>query len=247
MGRVIQDWKNLNDQYDFLHDPAYLRNDEGKPVVAVWGVGFKDGREYTLEEVSELVAFLHEDPEYGGCSVILGVPTYWREQGRDTIKDPALHDLLREVDVVMPWYVGRFGGSETARKNEQTLYGPDQAWCHENGLEYLPVIFPGFSWANRYAHRKEVFNKIPREGGKFLWAQAAAAVRGGANMIYVAMFDEMDEGTQIFKVTDDVPVGESKFLSYAPESSDFYLRLVREIHRMVRGEIPSSPEMPSVP
>ena len=54
-------------------------------------------------------------------------------------------------------------------------------------------------------------------------------------MVYQAMFDEVDEGTAIFKCTNDVPVGASKFADFEGLPSDFYLKLVgkwtREFHR----------------
>ena len=37
--------------------------------------------------------------------------------------------------------------------------------------------------------------------------------------------DEMDEGTAIFKCTNDVPVGKSRFVNYDDLPSDFYLWL----------------------
>lgn len=243
MQRVMDDWKDLNDQDDLLHDPAYLKQ-SGRPVVAIWGVGFSDGRKYTLEEVSELIAFFKHDPKYGGCAIVLGVPTYWRSLDRDAVSDPAFHDLLREADVVLPWYVGRFGGAERALELEAELYGPDATWCRENNVDYLPVIFPGFSWANRYAHKNMPFDHIPREGGQFLWSQAVAAKRGGAEMLYIAMFDEMDEGTQIFKISNDPPVGESRFLTYLPHPPDFYLRLSGKIGELMRNEIPATNPLP---
>lgn len=49
-------------------------------------------------------------------------------------------------------------------------------------------------------------NAIPRLQGRFFWSQITAAKRAGADMLYVAMFDEVDEGTAIFKVTNDPPV-----------------------------------------
>ena len=42
-------------------------------------------------------------------------------------------------------------------------------------------------------------DEIPRLKGPFLWSQAVAFKRAGAQMLYVAMFDEIDEGTAIFK------------------------------------------------
>ena len=64
-------------------------------------------------------------------------------------------------------------------------------------------------------------------------------------MIYVAMFDEVDEGTAIFKCTNEPPVGEGvAFLTYEGLPSDFYLRLTGQGGRLLRGEIPASPEVP---
>jgi hypothetical protein len=60
------------------------------------------------------------------------------------------------------------------------------------------------------------------------------------------MFDEVDEGTAIFKCTNDPPVGESQFVTYEGLPSDFYLRLVGQAARMIRGEIPPSDDMPQI-
>ena len=64
---------------------AYLHH-AGKPVVAVWGF-FSDGRKYTLKEDS--ARRLPQDPAGGGCTVMLGVPTYWRTLERDTVGSDA--------------------------------------------------------------------------------------------------------------------------------------------------------------
>ncbi len=52
------------------------------------------------------------------------------------------------------------------------------------------------------------------------------------------MFDEVDEGTAIFKVTNDVPDGEgqSQFVPLEGLPSDFYLKLVGQATQMMRGE-----------
>lgn len=245
MKRVIEDWKKLSATYKFHEDPSYLR-DGGKLVIAIWGVGFNDGRKYKLEDVRELFDFLKHDPKYGGNKILLGVPTHWRSLSNDTVEDPAFHQLLKEADIVLPWYVGRFGGSKRALELEDELYKPDYEWCKKNGLTYMPVIFPGFSWANRYRHKGETYDKIPREDGKFLWSQAVAAKSAGASCVYIAMFDEMDEGTQIFKVTSKPPVGESKFLTYEPHASDYYLKLTSKISQLMQGRIKPDPTLPKI-
>ncbi len=68
-------------------------------------------------------------------------------------------------------------------------------------------------------------------------------------MLYVAMFDEMDEGTAIFKCSNQPPCGApAKFLGYEGVPSDHYLWLTGQAGQMLRGEIPLSgsfrPELP---
>ena len=64
-------------------------------------------------------------------------------------------------------------------------------------------------------------------------------------MIYVAMFDEVDEGTAIFKCVNDVPVGAgAKFIGYEGLPSDYYLRLTGLGARLLRGEITATPVQP---
>lgn len=62
----------------------------------------------------------------------------------------------------------------------------------------MPVVFPGFSWHNLTG---ENLDAIPRLKREFLWSQIIQAKRSGSDMLYVAMFDEVDEGTAIFKCT----------------------------------------------
>ncbi|HSV74167.1 MAG TPA: glycoside hydrolase family 71/99-like protein [Chthonomonadales bacterium] len=244
MQRVKDDWKLLVDRMRITQDRAYLRH-RGKPVVAIWGFGFSDGRRYTLREGIELVEFLKNDPRYGGCTVMLGVPTYWRTLNRDAVADPDLHRLIAMADVVSPWLVGRFGTPEDAARIGREVMAPDIAWCRERGLDYMPVVFPGFSWHNM--RPESPLNFIPRRGGAFLWAQYVAAVRAGATMVYQAMFDEVDEATAIFKVTNDPPVGPTRFVTYEGLPPDHYLWLVGRASRMVRRADPVREQMPRRP
>jgi hypothetical protein len=237
--RVIDDWKVLVDRMRVGRDDkdkAYLRH-RGKPVVAVWGVGFNDGRRYTLADCAKLIDFLKNDPTYGGNTVMVGVPTFWRTLEADAVRDPALLDVIRKADVVSPWTVGRYTTPDAAASHAEKRWAPDAKWCAEHDKDYLPVVFPGFSWHNMNPAPNRPLDQIPRRKGQFLWSQFAAARRAGMTMIYVAMFDEMDEGTAIFKCTNDPPVGESSFLTFEGLPSDYYLWLTGMGGRLLRGGV----------
>jgi len=119
----------------------------------------------------------------------------------------------------------------------------DVKWCKENGKSYAPTVFPGFSWYNMKDN--EISDKIPRNKGEFYWKQIAGAIESGAEMIYVAMFDEIDEGTAIMKCAHNVPVGKSIFVPIEKEvPSDHYLWLTGMAGKILRGEIPFSKTMP---
>src|SRR5690606_11112230 len=185
-------------------DQTYLYHN-GKPVVAIWGVGFPD-RPYDTRSIgiNRLIDFLKNDPVYGGCSVMLGVPTYFRTLNKDCLPDPYLHDLIRSADIVLPWMVQRF---TPLLHNEKGRYADhvmeDIAWCRENHVDYVPIVYPGFSWRNLALSSPGLaphtaYGAIPRRGGQFYWDLVHSAINAGAEMLYVAMFGEVDEGTAIF-------------------------------------------------
>lgn len=235
--RVFRDWKLLRRRMQITKDPAYLHH-RGRPVVGVWGIGFSDPkRRYSLAMVEEFLRFLKDNPEFGKCSLVLGVPTWWREQEGDATKDPRLHEVLKLADVISPWSVGRYGKLEEVEEHAEKFWRPDGLWCRENKLAYLPVIFPGFSWHNMHAGKRPL-NEIPRLGGRFYWKQILEAKGAGARMLYVAMFDEIDEGTAIFKCTNDPPAGKSPFATYEGKPSDHYLWLTGQAGRLIREEMP---------
>jgi hypothetical protein len=82
----------------------------------------------------------------------------------------------------------------------------------------------------------KAYNLIPRQRGQFLWSQFLGAKQAGASMVYVAMFDEVDEGTAIFKCANNVPVGENcKFITYDGLPNDYYLKMVGAGTKLIRG------------
>ncbi|MEM7475949.1 MAG: prolyl oligopeptidase family serine peptidase [Planctomycetota bacterium] len=233
VAKVLEDWKQIESKYHLASDLCYQRVG-GKPLVALWGIGFGDGRDYGLEECRDLIAGLRNLPS-GGCSIMIGVPTYWREGKRDAVDDPLLKQLVKEADLVSPWTVGRYDSPDGAKRHAERVWKADMnsQWLEPG--RYLPVVFPGFSWKNLHGGP---LNQIPRRGGRFLVSQIAAAKDSGAQMLYVAMSDEVDEGTAIFKVTDSPPVGEGvAFSNLEGLPSDFYLRLVGQAGLLMREEI----------
>jgi len=254
---IIQDWKELVDE---LHITSQATNNylyhRGKPLVVIWGLGFPD-RGYNIRDIGmeKVIDFLKHDPQYGGCSVMLGVPTYFRDLNVDTTSDPYLHQLIESADIVMPWMVQRFTPLlqffDTGRYEQQVK--DDIAWCDAHHVDYAPCVSAGFSWYNMHQHGRGnheenamlyPLNQIPRQKGKFYWDQISGAVDAKAKMLYVAMFDEMDEGTAIFKCSNHPPAG-VKMSDYEGMPTDHYLWLTGEGGKMLRGEIPFTQKIPT--
>jgi hypothetical protein len=250
---LIEDWKYLVDQLKVTNQPGqktYL-NHNGKPVVAIWGVGFPD-RPYNTRNIGleKVINFLKNDPVYGGCAVMIGVPTFWRELNADCLPDPYLHTIIKQCDIVLPWAVQRYSPllhNDMDRLRDNTI--ADIEWCRKNGVDYVPCVCPGFSWHNlsRYEFPDDVkpVGSIPRQGGRFYWQQITTVINAGASMIYVAMFDEVNEGTAIFKISDNPPVSKvTGFVNNDGKPSDHYLWLTGEASKMLRNEKPLSLKMP---
>jgi len=249
---IIQDWKELVDELKITSQPTnnYLYH-RGKPLVVIWGLGFPD-RGYNIRDigVDKVIDFLKNDPQYGDCSVMLGVPTYFRDLNVDCLPDPYLHKLIESADVVMPWMVQRF--TPLLHLFDQTRYEvqvkADMAWCAKRHVDYVPCVYPGFSWHNMHNHDGDhammyPLNQIPRQKGSFYWNLISGAIDAKAKMLYVAMFDEIDEGTAIFKCSNNPPAG-VPLCDYEGMSTDHYLWLTGEAGKMLRGEIPFSTIIP---
>ncbi|WP_235298722.1 glycoside hydrolase family 71/99-like protein [Portibacter marinus] len=252
---IIEDWKKLVDELKVTSSGegnTYIHHN-GKPLVTIWGLGFPD-RPYNIRNIgiNRLIDFLKNDPEYGGCAVMLGVPTYFRDLNKDCLSDPYLHEVIKSADIVMPWMVQRF--TPLMHKDEERYRDHvimDISWCAENGVDYVPLVYPGFSWHNLSISRPGLarhtqYGAIPRKGGEFYWDLIYNAINAGASMLYVAMFDEVDEGTAIIPVSDSPPVSdEVKFVDNDGVRPDHYLFLTGMAAKMLRKEIPLSKKMPN--
>lgn len=231
---LLKDLDNLTHEYGLLEtngqtSPNYLHY-RSKPLIAVWGVGFNDHRAYGFKEARTIIDGLKKR----GFSIMLGVPTYWRTFGSDATKDRTLHRLLEDCDIVAPWFVGRY--NQKSYPDFKPLIKGDMKWCNAHHLGYVPLAFPGFSWKNMNGPNS---TEIARNRGAFFWQQIAGAKQLGATMLYIAMFDEMNEGTSIFKVVtkSQIPGNDEGYFHGIDDDlgSDYYLWLTGQAQRWFDG------------
>jgi hypothetical protein len=245
------DWTYLVDELKVTSHPSYQRHN-GKPVLSVWGMGLNDGPAHPPSEAQvakDLIEwFKSKAPAPYRVTYMGGTPARWGTLTRDSRTEPAWAEVYAAMDVVQPWSVGRYGTLDAVDRWKEEVLVPDVKLAAANHQIYMPVVFPGFSWHNLKRTAKE--NQIPRLGGEFLWRQAYNAKLSGATVLKIAMFDEVDEGTAIFKIAphrSDAP-DQGYWLTLDADGrelrSDSYLRLAGEVTRMFHGEVPADAKIP---
>ena len=234
VSNLTNDWLYLVNTMHITNNTRYLCH-KGKPVVALWGFGFNDGNHLASPQQAQIVINWFKSQ---GVTVMGGVPTYWRTLQNDSYTNATWTPVYLSFDVISPWAVGRFGNNAGADSYTANITIPDLAKCKLNAIDYMPVVFPGFSWHNENGGP---LNQIPRNGGSFFWRQIYDDVHAGCNMIYGAMFDEVNEGTAMYKLvptTAQLPA-QGQFLALDCDgitlSSDWYLRLANQAGKMLRG------------
>ncbi|MCP5051195.1 MAG: hypothetical protein GY940_28780 [bacterium] len=258
---IINDWMNLVNERKIHESPGYQyhpdRTGQYLPVVVVWGFGFK--RMGTKGEAGKVIDFFknNANPRYK-ATLIGGIPGRWRSGQYES--KAGYEGVYAGFDVISPWTVGGYRDEAAVEGWRTGIMADDLVVTGKLGQEYLPVCFPGFSNSNlrRNLLDKKIptapnpaqLNRIPRNGGHFIWSQFYHWSRAGNNMFYIAMFDEVDEGTAIFKVAADsskVP-GENLFLHLGIDGyslqSDHYLWLTGIAGFLLKQELPFSPVQP---
>jgi hypothetical protein len=237
---VIRDWKFLCDKVKVRDDSRYLHQ-QGKPVVLLWGLGFRD-RPWTPEQGAELINFFKKDPKYGGCYLIGGVDPHWRTLRRESRPEPAWGKVYRMFDAISPWDAGRYRDDASMDRLRKDVWEPDLAELKGLGIGYMPTAFPGFSWDN-LVRKPPGTTQIARRKGEFYWRQFAIFRTLGIRSVFVGMFDEVNEGTAIYKVSNEIPVGQH-FVTYEGLPADWYLKLTGAATQMIRGDAPYSEKIP---
>jgi hypothetical protein len=236
---LTRDWKRLVDS-GVADDPRYI-HEGGRPVVEVWGFYPQNhGKTLGAAEAERIIDFFKSPGRYSAF-LVGGGAWNWRDN-----PDPAWQKFLRRFDAWSPWNTGNYTrDSQGVKHATMNYWAEDKAECERHGILWLPVVYPGFSWDN-LTKKPPGTSEIPRRGGKFLWEQFQQLSMLGVNSIFVAMFDEVDEGTAIFKVTNSPP-GQGHFVTYEGLPPDWYLRLVGEATRLLHGEQSVPVEIPLKP
>lgn len=236
---ILNQWRKMVDE-GVTSDPRYMHH-HGKPVLLLWG--FFPGRPASQPEFCKsLIDFLQSPGKYQATLVGGGDPN-WRAQGT-----PEFQAMLMSMSGWQPWTVGRVAKDPaTGYKVSRTdLWAGDIAKCKENNVLFMPVINSGTHVAGP-PPAAPVLPVVPRRNGNFLWEQFVAASKaGGINSVFIAMFDEVNEGTQILKVTNHPPT-QAPFLTYEGSTNDYYLKLVGLGESLLKQGTPISPVIPVSP
>ena len=239
VGVLTNEWRKLVDE-GITRDGRYL-HEGGRPVVEIWGFYYGDPHNaMTAAVANQLIDFLKAPGKYGAY-LVGGGDWNWRHN-----PDPQWQAFLRRFDAYSPWNVGNFSWTAPGLASASTGYwAEDKRECERHGMLWLPVIYPGFGWDN-LKQLPVGASQIPRRKGQFLWEQFQALSRLGADSVCVAMFDEVNEGTAIFKVTNTPPT-QGHCATYEGMASDWYLRLVGEGTRMLHEKSVVPPGIPIQP
>ena len=226
--KMRADWRYLVDVVKITEDDRYLHHN-GKPVVGIFGF-FAD--RFTAALGNQALDIFQNGGPYQAFVVGSG-QWWWRSEDAT-----GWRNVFRRMDAWIPWNVGNYSGV-----NARTDYwSADKSALESSGVLYMPLVYPGFGWDNLMNESPGTTTKS-RLKGNFLWRQFRAAKNIRAEAVYVAMFDEIDEATAIFKVTNDIPV-DHYFQTLEGLPSDFYLLLTGFGTKIINGQVIPPYNMP---
>ncbi|PRP75158.1 xylosidase/arabinosidase, partial [Planoprotostelium fungivorum] len=189
---LTKDWEYLTNTLHITDSPAYLHHNN-LPVLEIWGF-FKE--RMTPQQATNALNYFKPK-----TFLIAGVNWIWRFE--DVKNNDPYAQVYKIPHVIQPWMVGAFdeGGFQGSWPQ---LLKDDMDYARSIGVEYSPVLWPGFSWRNMHVNHNPPqdakLNQVPRDGGKFIKAQAEVHIANKPLFLFLAMFDEVDEGTAQFKV-----------------------------------------------
>lgn len=234
---ILNDIRRLS-SIGVFSDKNYMHH-ESFPVIAIWGFGVP-GRPNNTEQMTSMIQAL-KSGEVGGIkfSLLGGVGYRFRSLISHPNEGRNWEKLFKSLDIISPWYVGAVNNTKNLALFGRDHLEGDKQWAYNNNVEFMYTIFPGFSWTNLKAHRSPE-NQIPRDCGGFYSKQIELASEKGIEMIFTAMFDELDEATAIMKVisrSNSAPVG-IKSITMDEDGcvlpSDTYLQISSRVNSILK-------------
>ncbi|MEG1887414.1 MAG: hypothetical protein RR177_04740, partial [Oscillospiraceae bacterium] len=232
---IKADFLRVKNEMKLFDSKSYL-HENGKPVIELWGIGLSDSDKQSPQNTLDIIRWFQSQ----GCYVIGGVDAGWRENSYGNAKDSGYDEIYNAFDMLNPWTVGRYKNLSGVEKYSGIMK-EDVKVCKARNQDFMPVIYSGHSWSNWYPGDPKP-NGIPRRAGEFIWEQFKNAVGNEADTIFIAMFDEYDEGTSIAKAASDslsIPMqNNAYFLTLSADgtycSTDYYLRLVGQMNKIMK-------------
>jgi hypothetical protein len=219
---VRRDWKILVDSMKITKDERYLHHN-GKPIVSIFGYW---SERFTPQEAAQLAAIFKE-PGYEALIIGSG--------DRIQPDNTAWNSIYNDFFAYFPWNVGNYTSLDFPTAFVQTQqWSAEKSFLESRSVKFMPLVFPGFGWDN-------LMNQVPgttkfgRRKGEVMWKEIKDAAALNVNAMYIAMFDEIDESTAIFKITDNIPVNHY-YTDNEGLPSDFYLSLTGYASSIIAGE-----------
>lgn len=220
--KLQTDWEWLTTQFDLLNDPRYVR-ENGKPVVFIWGFPFAS-RNFTFPSANTAVDYFKAQ----GAYVIGGIPNDWNSLSADW------KTHIEKYDSVLVWQNSNTSGA---------------TFFHTRGQDFYPHVWPGFSWANlKKQPATPPIEYTDRTAGEFYWDKGREWINAGAaDRLFIGMFDEYDEATNVMPMTDDPPnpsASYGRFIDNQGQPSDWWMELTDELKRLMFDQRADSPPSP---
>ena len=215
---------------NYTASAMYLK-EKGRPVVCIFGIGLEDHEQATVSSAMSLIRWLQSE----GLYVIGSGAYYWRMGGHDALE--GFDAVQAAFDALMPWPVGRYHDTADFHTNALPIAQGDAKLTSSRGQDYAPIAFAGYSYRD-----SNKINYIKRQGGSFFAAQIDAFLAlKGASFYYIAMFDEVQEGTAIYKFAANVSESAAgrEFVTASVDGfdcpGDLYLTLAGQYATAARG------------
>ena len=232
---IQEEWINNVEKPGIASSTSYAHA-ENKPVAFIWGLGPGAENNWVPDNIAVQLAEWFRNRGYFVIGGSVDNPNSWA--GSSSAHQAA----YAAFDMLMPWPVGRYGGSYASAKSwmdsnfpalQTFCNGHPRWWAGNQPIRIMGGIYTGGGWTNLGNGGNP--NDPPKNAGQPMWDQIRALLGGSykPDTFYICMFDEYDESTAIMKAGSDyfdIPT-DQWFLTLSTDgwwlSHDYYLRVAQ--------------------